>query len=186
MEEICNIPEWFGIAILNAIGWIFITIWTLLSGLIGFIFKTIWDAWKHHCLPFKKDKEQFESLVTKENAQVVRFFRENNNPFIEYCELDALEQFQEKLDDPSWSQHQNRQLKSKKNELVNAVEKMIEFLCRSTQPASNGGGVLLPVDEDRKKKYFILRDSLVQGFESYRDYGTRIFSVKISKEPQNC
>lgn len=185
MNELSNVPEWLGVAVLNAVGWLAVTIWTLISGLLGAIFKAIWDAWKYHRLPFKKDKEQFESLITKENAQIVKFFRENNNPFIENSILDALEQFQEKLDDPYWPDHQNGKLKLKRKSLANAVKSMDEFLRKSTQLHVSGGGVILPEDEDRKKRYFNRRDDFVKAFESYRDYGAKLFSVKISKDAQN-
>lgn len=156
------------------------------TAFLGGAIKAGYDAWKHHRLPFKKDKEQYEAIVTKDSAQIVKFFKENNNPFIEFSVTDALETCQEILGDPYWPEHQNRKLKSKKADLVKAVGEMDEFLGTSTQPASNGGGFILPSDEDIKKRYFNLRASLIKTlFESYRDYGAKIFSVKISKEPRN-
>jgi len=182
MEDPSQIPDWLGEGIVTLLGWVLMLVFTIL----GWIFRMVFDWWKHSRLPFKQDKEQFEDSLNSETISTVEFFVNNDNLFVEYNAVDGLDALLDKLRSMRWSSHENKKLRNKRKLFSNAVAEMVEFMKCLTQPKGSGGGVVLQQDDERKEKYLRIRDEFIKSFKDYRDYGTKLFSVKLSKEPSNA
>ncbi|GJL94398.1 MAG: hypothetical protein DHS20C05_08030 [Hyphococcus sp.] len=177
---------------------IWVVLATAIVGLIGWFGKTGFDAWNQSRLPFKQDRDRYQAVMGAIEPQHLHYLKQTPMNSIGNRALDGIEDACEQLSRLATSQpgYLHQKLGSYEKELLASVGDLAEFLPYKLYPHHANGNLYTMYwdnfdeysDEDQRRasekqtEIMAKVDAVISAFETYRDYGNRLFADRLVKE----
>jgi hypothetical protein len=177
---------------------IWVVVATAIFGLIGWFGRTAFDAWNKSRLPFKQDRDRYESVIASIDPLHFHYLKQAPMDAIGNLSLDGIDNACEQLSQLAVGKpaYLHKKLATKEKDLLSSVADLAEFLPSQLYPVGPNGNLFTMYwdtfdgwdgDQQRRaaaKQEEIMSkvDAAISAFEAYRDYGNKLFADKLVKE----
>ncbi|MCK5385085.1 MAG: hypothetical protein KAJ29_05860 [Alphaproteobacteria bacterium] len=144
----------------------------------------IWGFFK----PYRSDKKRYELLMETIKVHSIYHFRhDENNPFFENHIFDGIDKNAIYLNGgiylPSFK---SNKLHKKETRLAKAAKCVLNEINDNIDGMQNGRGYKIQdTSEDKMVKLDEASEELIHAFEDFRDYGSKLFDPKVTRDVVN-
>lgn len=184
-ELIGSVPDGVWVAIVGAV----------LTG-AGWFAKQAFDAWNKSRLPFKQDRDRYETVLSVIDPSHLYYFRDPDFSCVFKGRLDGVDEAAHQLTEIHLPAYLNKTLKKKETDLVEKMGALANHLSLKFFPCHGNQNAFTIYwdtfdewnDEDQRRATKIQSEigeklkEAIEAYEAFRDYGNRVFADRLVKE----